>query len=79
MKASRLIFALLLALSVAVVQLAGQQTKADQRPIEEVKVKAEAGDAKSQVELARRYDKGEGVVKVCYRSRHSLPMCFLFE
>jgi len=51
MKASRLMFALLLASSVAVVQLAGQQTKADQKPIEEVKAKAEAGDAKSQAEL----------------------------
>ncbi len=63
MKASRLIFTLLLASSVAVVQLAAQQTKADQKPIEEVKAKAEAGDAKSQVELGRRYDKGEGVMK----------------
>jgi TPR repeat protein len=63
MKASRLIFTLLLASSVAVVQLAGQQTKADQKPIEQVKAKAEAGDAKSQVELGLRYDKGAGVVK----------------
>jgi hypothetical protein len=63
MKASRLIFTLLLASRVAVVQLAAQQTKADQKPIEEVKAKAEAGDAESQVELGRRYDKGEGVVK----------------
>ena len=63
MKASRLIFTLLLASSVAVVQLAAQQTKADQKPIEEVKAKAEAGDAESQVELGLRYDKGEGVVK----------------
>jgi TPR repeat protein len=63
MKASRLIFTLLLTSSVAVVQLAAQQTKADQRPIEEVKAKAEAGDAESQVELGLRYDKGAGVVK----------------
>ena len=63
MKASRLIFTLLLASSVAGVQLAAQQTKADQKPIEEVKAKAEAGDAESQVELGRRYDKGEGVMK----------------
>jgi hypothetical protein len=39
MKASRLIFTLLLASSVAVVQLAAQQTKDDQKPIEEVKAK----------------------------------------
>src|SRR5947208_17176563 len=63
MKANRLIYALLLASSVAVVQLAAQQTKADQKPTEEVKAKAEAGDAESEVELGRRYDKGEGVVK----------------
>ena len=62
MKASRVI-TLLLVVSVAVVQLAAQQAKADQKPIEEVKAKAEAGDAKSQVELGRRYDKGEGVMK----------------
>src|SRR6267143_5163470 len=63
MKASRLIFTLLLASSVAVVQLAAQQTKDDQKPIGEVKAKAEAGDAESEVELGLRYDKGEGVVK----------------
>ena len=61
MKASRLIFTLLLASSVAVVQLAAQQTKADQKPIGEVKAKAEAGDAESQVELGFRYEHGEGV------------------
>src|SRR6266496_1681980 len=63
MKASRLIFTLLLASSVAVVQLAAQQTKADQRPIEEVKAKAEAGDAESEVELGVRYEQGKGVAK----------------
>ena len=63
MKASRFIFTLLLASSVAVVQLAAQQTKDDQKPIGEVKAKAEAGDAESEVELGHRYDKGEGVVK----------------
>jgi TPR repeat protein len=63
MKASRLIFTLVLASSVAVVQLAAQQTKADQKPIEEVKAKAEAGDAESELELGRRYNKGEGLAK----------------
>src|SRR5438093_945188 len=63
MRASRLIFTLLLASSVALVQLAAQQTKADQKPIGEVKAKAEAGDAESEVELGLRYDKGEGVAK----------------
>src|SRR6267378_4931770 len=63
MKVSRFIFTLLLASSVAVVQLAAQQTKTDQKPLKEVRAKAEAGDAESEVELGRRYDKGEGVVK----------------
>ena len=63
MKASRLIFALLLASSVAVVRLAAQQTKADQKPLEEVKAKAEAGEAESQVELGLRHEKGQGVAK----------------
>ena len=63
MKASRLIFTLLLASSFAVVQLAAQQAKADQKPIGEVKAKAESGDAESQVELGLRYAKGEGVAK----------------
>jgi hypothetical protein len=59
MKASRLIFTLLLVSSGAVVQLAAQQTNADQKPIEEVKAKAEASDAESQVDLGRRYDKAK--------------------
>ena len=41
----------------------GASSAADQKPIEEVKAKAEAGDAESEVELGLRYDKGEGVVK----------------
>ena len=56
-------FALLLASSVAVVQLAAQQTKADQKPIGEVKAKAEAGDAESEVELGLRYLDGKDVPK----------------
>ena len=63
MKASRLIFTPLLASRVAVVQLVAQQIKADQRPIEDVKKKAEAGDAESQVELGLRYDTGKGMPK----------------
>src|SRR6266498_3484395 len=42
---------------------AAQQTKADQKPIEEVKAKADAGDAESEVELGLRYTNGEGVAK----------------
>ena len=42
---------------------AAQQTQADQKPIEEVKARAEAGDAESEVELGLRYTNGEGVAK----------------
>jgi len=63
MKASRLIFTLLLASRVAVVQLVAQQTKDDQKPIEEVKANAEAGDVESEVELGLRYEQGKGVAK----------------
>ena len=63
MKASRLIFTLLLASRVALIQMVAQQTKADQKPIEEAKAKAEAGDAESEVELGLRYTNGEGVAK----------------
>ena len=72
MKSSRLTFTLLLASSVAVVQLAGQQTKVDQKPLEEVKAKAEAGDTESEVELGRRYDEGKGVVKNHRRPRSGI-------
>jgi len=63
MRASRLIFTILLFSSAAVFQLAGEQTKTDQKPIGEVEAKAEAGDADSQVELGLRYEKAEGVAK----------------
>ena len=63
MKAGRLIFMLLLASTVTVVQVDAQQTKADQKQIEEVKAKAEAGDAESQAELGLRYEQGKGVAK----------------
>src|SRR5260370_37955094 len=63
MKASRLIFTILLVSSVAVVQLTAQQTKPDQKPIGEVKAKAEAGDAESEVELGLRYLDGKDVPK----------------
>ena len=56
-------FTLLLASSVAVVQLVAEQTKTDQKPIKEVKAKAEAGDAESEVELGLRYLDGKDVPK----------------
>ena len=54
---------LFLLLIAAVFHLAAQQTTTDQKPIEEVKAKAEAGDANSQLELGLRYHNGEGVAK----------------
>ena len=45
------------------VQLVAQETNADRRPIEEVKAKAEAGDAASEAELGLRYKHGEDVAK----------------
>ena len=63
MKASRLIFTLLLASSVAIVQLAAQRTNPDQKPIGELKAKAEAGDAESQAGTGIRYEDGKGVAK----------------
>jgi Sel1 repeat len=63
MKTNRLICALLLFFGTALFSLAAQQFKPDQKPIEEIKAKAEAGDANSQCELGIRYGKGEGVAK----------------
>src|ERR1017187_10075647 len=63
MKTNRLVFMLFLLLIAAVFHLVAQQTKTDQKPIEEVKAKAEAGDASSQLELGLRYHNGEGVAK----------------
>jgi hypothetical protein len=51
MTANRLVFTLLLLSSAAVFQLAAQQTETDQKPVEEVKAKAEAGDADSEYQL----------------------------
>src|ERR1039457_1409854 len=61
MKANRLVFMLFLLLIAAIFHLAAQQTTTDQKPID--KVKAEAGDANSQLDLGLRYHNGEGVAK----------------
>ena len=61
MKTNRLVFTLLLLSSAAVFQLAAQQTETDLKPLEEVKAKAAAGDADSEVQLGFRYERGEGV------------------
>src|SRR5947207_15836922 len=63
MKTSPLVLLLLLLSGATGCRPAAQQTKVDQRSLQEVRAKAEAGDADSQVELAARYDLGEGVTK----------------
>ena len=63
MKANRLVCMPVLLPSAALVELATQQPAPDQKPLEEVRAKAETGDADSQFQLGRRYDKGEGVAK----------------
>ena len=63
MKANRLVFTLLLLLSAAVFRLPAQQTETDRKQLEEVKAKAEAGDADSELQLGLRYSDGEGVAR----------------
>jgi hypothetical protein len=63
MKENRLVFTVLLLLSAAVFQLRAQKIKTDQKPLEEVKAKAEAGDADSENRLGLRYANGRGVAK----------------
>jgi Sel1 repeat. len=50
-------------LSAAVLQLHAQQTETSRKPFEELKAKAEAGDANSESQLGLRYAKGQGVAK----------------
>ena len=61
MIANRWVFTLLL--SAAVFQLVVQQTRAEQRSIEELKAKAGSGDAESESALGGRYLLGDGVAK----------------
>jgi TPR repeat protein len=63
MKANRLVLTVLLLLSAPVFQLSAQQTETDGKRFEELKAKAEAGDADSEYQLGFRYCNGEGVPK----------------
>ncbi len=56
-------FTLLLLSAAIVFRVAAQPNEADQRPFEEIKAKANTGDAEAQFQLGRRYDRGEGVAK----------------
>ena len=91
MKTNRLVFALLLVSATALFPLAAQQNKTDQKPIEAIKAKAEAGDAEAQFQLGRAYAHGEGVAKDLAeavkwyrkaaeqnhpRAQHSLAFCY---
>src|SRR6266446_7039763 len=63
MKANRLVFTLLLLSSAPVFQMPAQQIEIDRKQVEEVKAKAEAGDADSEYQLGLRYYNGDGVAK----------------
>ena len=63
MKANQLASALLFLLSAAVFQQCRQQTQIDRKDPNEIRAKAEAGNAASQYRLGLRYYNGEGVAK----------------
>jgi len=63
MKENRLAFTLLLLLSAAVFQLPAQQSETGREQFDEIKAKAEKGDAKEQYKLANCYYRGDGVPK----------------
>src|SRR5437870_65404 len=60
---NRMVLTVLLLLGAAVFQLPAQQNEADYKKVEELKAKAEAGDAASELQLGLRYGGGEGVRK----------------
>jgi TPR repeat protein len=61
MKTNRLVCLFLLLCGAPVWPSFAEQVATAQRPIAEIKAKAESGEAESQFQLGRRYDKGEGV------------------
>jgi hypothetical protein len=62
MKANRLVFTLLVLVSAAVFRVSAQQNdEANRNRFEEIKAKAEKGDAKALGQLGDAYLKGEGV------------------
>jgi uncharacterized protein len=63
MKAKRLVFMVLLPLSASVFQLPAQQTETRRKPFEELRAKAEAGDAEAEYQVGLRYATGTGVAK----------------
>src|SRR5260370_41166987 len=63
MNKNRLVFTVLLLLSAAVFQLRAEQPEINRKQVEELRAKAEAGDADSEYHLGLRYYNGEGVAK----------------
>jgi TPR repeat protein len=63
MKANRLPSALLFLLTATFFQQCEEKTETVRKQGDELRAKAEAGDANSQYQLALRYYKGEGVTK----------------
>ena len=63
MKPNRLIWALVILFSVVAIQLLAQENEANRAKFEEIKTKAEAGDAAAQGKLGYCYLTGFGVAK----------------
>jgi TPR repeat protein len=63
MKTNQFVSTLLLLVSAAVFQQFGQQTETDRKDADEIRARAEAGDADSQYRVGLRYYNGEGVAK----------------
>lgn len=63
MKANRLAFAVMVLSNATFFPLVAQGAAADHRPLEEIKAKAEAGDAGSEFQLGLCYEKGESVAQ----------------
>ena len=63
MKANRVIWVVLFLWVGTLAPLPAQESAADRRRSEEIKARADKGDAEAQVELAARYSSGDGVAR----------------
>ena len=63
MKANRLIWVVLLLWAGTLAPLPAQDSAADRRRLDEIKARADKGDAEAQVQLAEHYTSGDGVAR----------------
>jgi TPR repeat protein len=63
MKADRLIWMVLLLCMGTALQLSAQESTADRKRLDQIKAKADKGDAEAQIELAGLYVAGDGVTR----------------